>query len=178
MSGTTSDQYISEIRIFAGTYAPVGWLLCDGKEYDISNYQQLHSLIGTTYGGDGRTTFKVPNLKDEHRVPIHTDGTTNYRIGQPGGEETVKLTENQLPAHRHALLGAYSRGGGTNNPVNAAFGLSDDADIYQTTTDSSLQQMSPKMLSSVGEGQPHNNMSPYLAINYIIAYQGDYPQQG
>lgn len=167
-----SDQFIGEIRPFAGNYAPVGWLLCDGSLYNVSDYAALDAIVGTIYGGQTGKTFAVPNLSD--RAPVHPTGTIPYVVGATGGKETVTLTTKELPKHTHTLTGATSRAGSLNSPINNTFDNSNEANIYSTET-SDLETMSESMVEAVGEGGAHYNMSPYVAINFIIAYDGIFP---
>lgn len=167
-----SDQFVGEIRPFAGNYAPVDWLLCDGSVYNIHDYPDLFGILGEIYGGDGRNTFAVPNLNN--RAPVHATGSGAYRLGAIGGQEEVTLTKSQLPKHTHLLQGATSRAGSQNSPINNAFDNSNEANIYSTNT-TQLQPMSEAMVGAVGNGGSHHNMSPYVAINFIIAYNGIFP---
>ncbi|MEM7110797.1 MAG: tail fiber protein [Chloroflexota bacterium] len=165
-----SDQFIGEIRPFAGNFAPSGWFLCDGSSYSVSKYTALFSIIGVIYGGDGRTTFAVPDLSQ--RAPLHPDGP--YKLNSHGGDYTVTLSEKTMPKHTHTLQGATSRAGSLQNPANAAYDNSNDAAMYASATAVS-QTMSEETVAEVGVGNAHNNMSPYLALNFIIAYDGVFP---
>lgn len=171
-----SEAYIGEIRMFGGTFAPVGWLLCNGQLLPISQYETLYTLIGTTYGGDGQTTFALPNLQG--RIPVHfgqniSTGTT-YPLGALGGVETVTLTPNQLAAHTHLAM-AQSEVGDVNEPANAVWASSN---LKQFTATAPNAGMSAGLLSAAGGSQPHDNMMPFLAVNFIIATEGIFPQQG
>ncbi|MEM7114556.1 MAG: tail fiber protein [Chloroflexota bacterium] len=168
-----TDQYIGEIRFFACPWAPVGWVRCDGSELSINNYTQLYSVISTIYGGDGRETFKVPDLRG--RVPLHASGSDgNYRLGQLDGDKTITLNQDQMPQHTHTLEGTISRSAGTNEPENATFTISNGALVYESAS-GNLGALSGTSLSIVGGGKAHNNRSPYLVLNFYIAYQGAYP---
>jgi microcystin-dependent protein len=161
-----SDPYIGEIRMFGGNFAPVGWLLCQGQLLSISQYDALFNLIGTTYGGDGQQTFALPNLQS--RMPMHVG--SGYVLGQVGGTESVTLNTNQLPVHTHAPVGSNSANGVSPNGMYWA--------NYANTMYSSqapAAPMAPNALSPSGGNQPHDNMSPYLAINFIMAVYGIYP---
>ena len=165
--------YIGEIRIFAGNFAPAGWMFCDGAQLPISEYDTLFNLIGTTYGGDGQQTFNLPDLRG--RVPIHqgTGGGSTYVIAQSGGVENVTLTTQQTPAHTHQLLATTSIGTQTSPGGNMLANSQGPQPYIQEDPDGSLNA---GMLSgSGGGGQPHSNMQPYLGINFIISLFGVYP---
>ncbi|KEO84734.1 phage tail protein [Tumebacillus flagellatus] len=169
------DAYVGEIRVFAGTYAPVGWALCDGSLLDISGNEMLYSLIGTTYGGNGQTNFALPDLRG--RVPIHA-GTnpqtgTSYTSGERAGVETVTLLSNQLPVHTHTV-NATATPGASPTPIN---NVSAAASIYNygDSTLAPVVPMNANTLSSVGSGQAHDNMMPSLAVTFIICTEGLYP---
>lgn len=169
------DQFIGIIKIFAGNYAPVGWAFCNGQLLSIANNQALFSIIGTTYGGDGRTTFALPDLRG--CTPIAKGigtGLTSRNLGEKSGIESVTITPAQLPAHSHtynALSGNRESAEPRNNFLAATggkfYGLEDFGDR--------LLPMNPSVISPTGGSQPHNNMAPYLAINYVIALEGIYP---
>ena len=163
-----STPYIGEVRIFAGNFAPVGWLLCQGQQVSISDYDVLFNLIGTTYGGDGVNTFALPNLAS--RIPYHQG--SGYALGQTGGVEQVTLTQQQLPSHTHT---AWANGGGADQaaPGNNYWGA---GTLTAYTKDQAPDvTMSPKSLTPAGGNQPHDNMPPYLCLNFIIATEGVYP---
>jgi microcystin-dependent protein len=170
-----SSPYVGEIRMFGGSFAPSGWMTCDGQLLPISEYDTLFNLIGTTYGGDGQSTFALPNLSG--RVPVHmgtNPGTgTSYVIGQTAGVSSVTLTTNQIPNHTHAAI-ADGNLNNTNqtSPSNAFYGTTAATKFYSTKT-TGLQQMTT--LTSAGGSQPHENMQPYLAVTYIISLFGIYP---
>lgn len=174
-----SEPFIAEIRIFAGNFAPRSWAFCNGQLLPISQNTALFSLIGTTYGGDGRTTTALPNLAG--RAPMHPGrgpGLTSRRLGQKGGAETVTLSEAQMPSHNHQLTASSDSADedGTTNVANARTAETDASDrIYGTA--SNLTAMSSNALAKTGGSQAHNNLQPYLAINYIIALQGLYPSR-
>lgn len=177
-----SEPFIAEVRIFAGNFAPRGWAFCNGQLLPISQNTALFSLIGTTYGGDGRSTTALPNLQG--RVPMHPGrgpGLTARRLGERVGVETVTLTETQIPSHNHQLRGVADRPdpdpqGSQPGPTKSvsrsmggkAFG----------TNPAHTADMSSAALSVDGGGQAHENMQPFLAINYIIALQGLFPSRG
>jgi microcystin-dependent protein len=158
--------YVGEIRMFGGNFAPVGWMFCNGQILSISQYEALYALIGTTYGGDGNSTFALPNLQS--RVPMHSgNGAT---LGERGGVEEVTLTTNQIPAHSHAF-GVSSKFGSTNTPEGTVLARS----TLNQFTDSAEATATTGTLGSTGGSQLHTNMQPYLAINYIICVNGIYP---
>jgi len=171
-----SDPFIGEIKIFAGNFAPRGYAFCNGQLLPISQNTALFSILGTTYGGDGRTTLGLPNLQD--RAPMHPGrgpGLTQRRLGQTGGTDTVTLTEAQIPHHRHNITGTNSENT-EQSPVNNLFGKSSEQDIYRSGAES-FSGMSSSAIGSNGGGQAHNNRQPYLVLNYIIALVGTYPSR-
>lgn len=161
--------------MFAGNFAPVGWMFCEGQTLPISENDALFTLIGTTYGGDGQETFNLPNLAS--RIPIHMgtgpDGTT-YQIGEMAGTEQETLTTQQIPVHTHPLL-ASSAGGNVNTPGGNITGESAAVKIYLEDTPSLA--MNPQAISPVGGSQPHENTQPFLCINFIISLFGVFPTQ-
>ena len=175
-----SEPFIAEIRIFAGNFAPRGWAFCDGQLLPIAQNTALFSLIGTTYGGDGRTTTALPNLQG--RAPMHPGrgpGLTARRLGEKVGTETVTLTEAQIPSHDHTLRGSTglaSPGGPTNTSslARSRGGIT----AYQTNTTANLVDLNSSALSTTGGGQAHTNLQPFLTLNFIIALQGLYPSRG
>ncbi|HNP71261.1 MAG TPA: tail fiber protein [Kouleothrix sp.] len=171
-----SDPYIGEIRLFGGNFAPYGWFFCDGSTLQISQYETLFSLIGTTYGGDGQTTFQLPDLRG--RLPIHQgqgNGLSLRVIGQPGGAEQVTLLQGQLPVHNHSAL-ANSGAGNSDEPANNYW--SGSATVPQFVPgDQANTNMNTAAIGASGGSMPHENMQPYLAVSFIIAWQGIYPSQ-
>jgi microcystin-dependent protein len=170
-----SEPFIAEIRIFAGNFAPRSWAFCDGQLLPISQNTALFSLIGTTYGGDGRTTTALPNLQG--RAPMHPGngaGLSQRRLGQQGGVESVLLTQTELPAHNHTLkAGGNTAAGVVATPVGNTIGFAATAMGY--TTPNNLTTMAG--LPNAGGSQGHNNMQPFMAMNFIIALQGIYPSR-
>lgn len=164
-----SQPFIGEIRLFGGNFAPVGWAFCNGQLLSISQNTALFTLIGTTYGGDGQTTFALPDLRG--RLPVHQGG--GFTIGQTGGAEQVTLTTNQVPAHGHAIS-ATSTDGTSADPTNATWGES-DARTYSTSAPDATMHASA--LGAAGSGQPHDNMMPFATLNFIIALEGVFPSQ-
>lgn len=178
-----SEPFIGEIRIFAGNFAPRGWAFCDGQLLPIAQNTALFSIVGTTYGGDGRTTLGLPNLQG--RTPVHAGtgpGLTNRRLGQQGGVQDVTLTQAQMPAHTHATAAAAGNLVATTNPPNTADPRGNwlaAADVFGS--DPPNVDMSTDLfgddISATGGGQAHTNMPPYLALNFIIALQGLFPSR-
>ena len=164
------DPFIGEIKIFGGTFAPLGWNFCDGTTLDIAQNQPLYSLIGTTYGGDGVTNFKLPDLRG--RIPVHRNTIV---LGQVGGEETVALIENNYGAHAHPF---YATTALANQPTVAGNTTAQSGTIALYTEDTPQIEMDPSSVRTIpGSGLPHDNMHPFQAINYIIALEGIYPSQ-
>ncbi len=169
-----ANPYVGEIRLFAGNFAPAGWMFCDGTVLSISEYYVLFYLIGTTYGGDGLNTFALPDLRS--RVPIHMGqgvGLSNRVLAQKGGTETVTLTGSQIPAHTHVAQ-ANSNNGTATTPTGNVWAASADFSQYAMGT---TGIMNPGGVSSTGGSQPHDNMLPYLSINFIISMLGIFPSQ-
>jgi microcystin-dependent protein len=170
-----SDPYVGEIRIFAGNFAPAGWALCEGQLMSISENSTLYNLIGTTYGGDGQSTFGLPDLRG--RSPVHqgTNQGIAYVVGSSGGVETVQLTTAQLPVHTHAPQASTGANG---NPVNSPAGA-----VWsgwtggQYTTQTPTSPLNATAIANNGGSQPHDNMVPFQVINFIISLYGVYPSQ-
>ena len=173
-----SDPFLGEIRIFAGNFAPYGWAFCHGQILPIVQNTALFSILGNTYGGDGRTTFALPNLQG--RIPLHFGqgpGLSSRSLGEQVGTESVSLTQNQMPSHIHAGSALNAANAGTNNqPENNLLGKIVRTNLY-STPDAALQNMAEGSLTlqASGSGQPHSNMQPYLTLNFIIALSGIYP---
>lgn len=176
-----SEPFIAEIRIFAGNFAPRAWAFCDGQLLPIAQNTALFSLIGTTYGGDGRTTTALPNLQG--RAPMHPGrgpGLTARRLGEKVGTETVTLVEAQIPSHTHTLR-AVGAAGTEDDPTNHALARENAGTrdfIYQKNTTANLVDMASEALATTGGGQAHTNLQPFLTLNFIIALQGLYPSRG
>ena len=172
-----SEPFIAEIRIFAGNFAPRGWAFCNGQLLPISQNTALFSLIGTTYGGDGRTTTALPNL--EGRAPMHPGrgpGLTAYRLGQKSGVENVTLSEAQMPNHTHTMMANGFPASFQIPESNRTFARSQGGNAYHTS--SRLVSMGNNMLLSTGGSQSHTNLQPFLAMYFIIALVGLYPSRG
>lgn len=161
--------YVGEIRMFAGNFAPLGWALCQGQTLPISENEVLFQLIGTTYGGDGQETFQLPNLQG--RIPIHQG--SGYVIGQLAGSETVGLTVNQIPSHTHPPLCQSAMG----NQAGPGGGVWASSNLNQYSSNAPSVNMDPGALSPVGNSVAHDNMMPFLAINFIISLYGVFPSQ-
>jgi len=174
-----SEPFVAEIRVFGFNFAPVGWALCNGRIMSISQNTALFSLLGTTYGGDGISTFALPNLQGA--APLGADqgpGLSPRYIGETGGESAVALTTNQLPAHFHFVQCDSKADGNSNSPAGAYFVASRaraTSSGYQTAAPSVA--MSPDAVGSTGGSQSHNNMPPYLGLNFCIALQGIFPSR-
>jgi microcystin-dependent protein len=163
-----AQPYVGEIRMFAGNFAPAGWMFCEGQKLPISEYETLFQLIGTTYGGDGQETFDLPDLRG--RIPIHQGN--GFILAETGGVETVTLTTQQIPVHTHALL-ASTNFGNTAQPNNLVLGASSTFDLYVDSPATSA--MAAADIGPVGGSQPHNNFQPYLCVDFIISLFGIFP---
>lgn len=163
------EQYIGEIRLFGGNFAPRGWAFCHGQLLSISQYDALFTLIGTTYGGDGQTTFALPDLRG--RIPLHPSAA--HPLGQRGGTETVTLTRSQLPSHSHTA-GAQVDAGTQTSPAGAVWSQS-NTNAYAAVNANAA--MSASAITTAGGSQPHDNMMPFLALNFIISLEGIFPSQ-
>jgi microcystin-dependent protein len=171
-----SEPFVAEIRIWAGNFAPRGWAFCNGQLLPISQNTALFSLVGTTYGGDGRTTFGLPNLQD--RAPMHPGrgpGLTDRRLGERVGATSVTLSEAQMPQHNHTAVVDVNPAN-LNNPANAYFTRSASSNVYGTP--GTPGPAASQMLGSSGGSQPHNNLQPFLGLSFIIALVGLYPSRG
>lgn len=169
------DPFVAEIRIFGFNFAPKGWAFCNGKLMAISQNTALFSLLGTTYGGDGRSTFALPDLQGRSPMFYGQGPGLSYRdIGEAAGEETITLLQSEIPAHSHTLNGVNDSGL-QSNPGGA---LPARANIYKSNPGSvPLVQMNLSAVAPTGNSQPHNNMQPYLTLNMCIALQGIFPQR-
>jgi len=163
-----AQPYIGEIRMFAGNFAPAGWMFCEGQLLPISENETLFQLIGTTYGGDGQSTFGLPDLRG--RIPIHQGN--GFTLAETGGAEEITLTVQQIAAHSHPMLGTNSIVNDA-NPFNNVLGQTNTFDLYQSTPGG--QPMAPQSVGNVGGSQPHTNFQPYLCVDFIISLFGLFP---
>ena len=172
------DPFIGEIRAFTFGYAPTPWLACEGQLLPVSRYTALFSVIGTLYGGDGRTNFALPDLSA--KAPMSAgqgQGLRPYDVGEVAGEQAVRLTEATVPPHQHSLQAFPSRSGNVSSPsAKTALATSSPGSGYDSATPTSPALMDPNSISPAGGGpQPHENMMPTLALNFCIAYEGVFP---
>jgi len=177
-----TQPYVGEIRMFAGSFAPAGWMLCQGAILPISENETLFQLIGTTYGGDGEETFALPNLQS--RIPIHqgTSAGITYGLGEAAGAEDVTLTINQIPAHMHLVQVATTPADQTTPASNSVVStegesVANRAPVYTAYANVNQVQLSVQTVGSSGGSQPHSNIQPILAINFIISLFGIFPSQ-
>lgn len=171
-----AEPFIAEIRMFAGNFAPRGWAFCNGQLLPISQNTALFSLIGTTYGGDGRNTTALPNLQG--RVPMHPGrgpGLTSRTLGEAGGEQNVTLTTNQMPSHSHDLSASSVKGNSVSPLSGVPATTENNVNIY-SSSDTNIVNVENDG-EQFGGGQGHNNMQPFLAINFIIALVGIFPSR-
>jgi microcystin-dependent protein len=174
-----ADPFVAEIRIFPFNFAPRGWSWCDGQLLPLSQNTALFSLLGTTYGGNGKSNFALPDLQG--RAPMHPDqgpGLSLHDLGETGGSETVTLLESEIPSHAHAMNGQGSNSN-LNDPANAvlarAFG---GGNMYKTPAGAPTVALSNQSIAPAGGDQPHNNLMPYLTFYFCIALQGVFPPRG
>jgi len=171
-----AQPYVGEIRMFGGNFAPAGWMLCDGQLLPISENETLFQLIGTTYGGDGESTFALPNLQS--RIPIHMGqgaGLTNRTLAEAAGVESVTLTTQQIPIHTHAVLASQTKG--TDNlPSNNVMASQAPVTVFKPSAVAPGLAMNAASVTPAGGNQPHDNMHPFLCINFIISLYGLFPQ--
>ena len=165
-----AQPYVGEIRMFAGNFAPAGWMFCEGQLLPISENETLFQLIGTTYGGDGQSTFALPDLRG--RLPLHQGN--GFTLAETGGAETVTLTVNQIPVHSHPFLGTGNLATG-NAPTNNVPASSTGATVLPYGTDAPPTTLAPQSISPVGGSQPHTNFQPYLCVDFIISLFGIFP---
>jgi len=174
-----SDPFVAEIRIFGFNFPPKGWAFCNGQIMPISQNTALFSLLGTMYGGDGKSTFQLPDMQGN--TPLmwgQGSGLSLYDEGQTGGEETVTLLESEIPVHTHNMMSSVENGTQGTLSNNITIASSVGGALYQTTTNANLVQMNFQSLSPAGSSFPHNNMMPYLTLNFCIALQGVFPPRG
>ncbi|MEK9711172.1 MAG: tail fiber protein [Thalassolituus sp.] len=172
-----SDPFVGEIRMFAGNFAPRGWAFCDGQLLAVSQNDALFSLLGTTYGGDGRTTFALPDMRG--RLPVHQGqgpGLTMHRMGAEYGSETVTLNINEIPGHSHELM-ASTQAVDSANPASDVMGSHTDGDMVYAPVSADIGTLSSSTIDVSGGSRSHTNLMPALCINYIIALFGIYPSR-
>lgn len=165
-----AQPYVGEIRMFAGNFPPVGWMFCEGQLLPISENEQLFTLIGTTYGGDGESTFALPDLRG--RIPIHQGN--GFILAETGGAEEITLTITQIPAHTHAALCSINTATGT-SPNGTVLAAPPDVNTLPYGTDAPVGPLNPVSVGPVGGSQPHTNFQPYLCVDFIISLFGLFP---
>ncbi|HUK36462.1 MAG TPA: tail fiber protein [Vicinamibacterales bacterium] len=165
-----AQPYVGEIRMFAGNFAPAGWMFCEGQLLPISEYETLFNLIGTTYGGDGQSTFALPDLRG--RIPMHFGN--GFTLAETGGAEEITLTISQIPAHSHPLLGTLNAGD-QGNPGGSV--VAQNAAVLLYTESDTTANCGAQAVSSTGGSQPHDNFQPYLCVDFIISLFGIFPSQ-
>jgi len=170
-----AQPYVGEIRMFAGNFAPAGWMFCEGQLLPISEYETLFNLIGTTYGGDGQSTFALPDLRG--RLPVHQgqgSGLSSYTLAETGGAEAVTLTAQQIPVHTHPYVVAAGAG----NQISPSGNLSSQSfNVTPYINDVPGGAFNPAAVTPTGGSQPHTNLQPYLCVNYIVSLFGIFPSQ-
>lgn len=172
-----ANPMIGEIQMFAGDFAPAGWAFCDGQLLSIAQFSALFSILGTLYGGDGRTNFGLPDLQE--RAPLHAGqgpGLTDRRLGVKGGAAEVALSVGQLPSHGHSLAASGAGRTGTPSAATLFATTADGDDVYGAASDM-LDMAASTVGNSAGAGAPHPNRQPYLSINFVIALQGVFPSR-
>lgn len=165
-----AQPYVGEIRMFAGNFAPAGWMFCNGQLLPISENETLFQLIGTTYGGDGQSTFALPDLRG--RVPIHQG--SGFILAETGGAEEITLTVSQIPAHSHPVL-ASQNVASSNSPSNRTFGGASTFGASPYGSDLPKASLNASSITPTGGSQPHTNFQPYLCVNFIISLFGIFP---
>lgn len=165
-----AQPYVGEIRMFAGNFAPAGWMFCEGQLLPISENETLFNLIGTTYGGDGQSTFALPDLRG--RLPIHQGN--GFILAETGGAEEITLTVNQIPSHSHPFL-ASNGNASSGSPANSVPANATVSSAFLYFTDNPNVNMAPQSITAVGGSQPHTNFQPYLCIDFIISLYGIFP---
>jgi microcystin-dependent protein len=167
-----AQPYVGEIRMFAGNFAPAGWMFCEGQLLPISENETLFNLIGTTYGGDGQSTFALPDLRG--RIPLHFGN--GFTLAETGGVEEITLTVSQIPAHSHPFL-ATTNLASSNSPTSNLGAPNNVFGVFPYGSDAPRTTLNPQSMSSVGGSQPHNNFQPYLCVDFIISLFGIFPSQ-
>ncbi|MEA2870128.1 MAG: hypothetical protein QOH67_104 [Hyphomicrobiales bacterium] len=171
-----ADPFVAEIRIFGFQFAPKGWAFCDGQLLPLSQNTALFSLLGTTYGGDGKSTFALPNMQGN--APMHPGqgpGLSLHDLGETGGSQTVTLLESEIPTHSHTLMASNEDGTQGSLTANITIANSVGGKLYQTITNANVVPMNFGALGPAGGSLPHNNMQPFLTLNFCIALQGVFP---
>ncbi|MDQ4124123.1 MAG: tail fiber protein [Actinomycetota bacterium] len=173
-----ADPFVAEIRIFPFNFAPKGWAFCNGQLLPISQNTALFSLLGTTYGGDGKSTFALPDLQGSAAMHPDADGS-QFPLGGQGGSDTVTLLQSEIPVHTHTAQAFNTLPGTTGAPAPTnSLSRSADGNAWQSNASANLVQMNPQMIGLSGGSLPHNNMQPYLTLNFNIALQGVFPPRG
>jgi microcystin-dependent protein len=165
-----AQPYVGEIRMFAGNFAPAGWMFCEGQLLPISENETLFQLIGTTYGGDGQSTFALPDLRG--RIPIHQGN--GFILAETGGAEEITLTVSQIPAHSHPFLASLASGS-SGSPANSLPANGSVAAAFLYFADNPNVNMAPQSIGPTGGSQPHTNFQPYLCVDFIISLFGIFP---
>jgi microcystin-dependent protein len=171
-----SNPFVAEIRIFPFNFAPTGWAFCDGQLLPLSQNTALFSLLGTTYGGDGKSNFALPNLQGD--APMHPGqgpGLSLHDLGETGGSDTVSLLESEIPSHSHGLMTFGGQASAHDPAPTLSFARAIGIDPYSATVTSGTAVMSDNTVAPAGGDQPHNNLMPYLTLNFCIALQGVFP---
>lgn len=174
-----AEAYTGEIRIFAGNYAPIDWAFCDGSTLLVNQHQVLFTIIGNRFGGDGKTDFKLPDLRG--KAPMHYGtgtGLTTREFATEVGEVSVSLSSEQMPAHKHEIQGSTKTTGGASSPEGAvwsALGGLNPKKLYKEFTPTTKVNIHQQAIETTGGNMPHNNMQPYVALNFIICLYGEYP---
>jgi microcystin-dependent protein len=170
------DPFVAEIRIFPFNFAPKGWAFCDGQLLPISQNTALFSLVGTFYGGDGRSTFALPDLQGQAAMASgQGPGLSDHIVGEQSGTEIVTLLESEMPNHTHALRANPQLGDSPSPATDRSIARLGSINVYQTTSNANLTPMAAQSLPVAGGNLPHNNMQPYLTLNFCIALQGVFP---
>jgi len=170
------DPFVAEIRIFPFNFAPKGWAFCDGQLLPLSQNTALFSLLGTTYGGDGKSNFALPDMQG--RAPMHPGqgpGLSLHDLGETGGSETVSLLESEIPSHSHALMASATNSSKPNPIGNSLTRIAANGTPYVAAAGATLSPFADQALAPAGGDQPHNNMQPYLTLSFCIALQGVFP---
>jgi microcystin-dependent protein len=168
-----AEPFLSEIRIMSFNFAPKGWSMCNGQLMPINQNQALFSLLGTTFGGNGQTTFALPDMRGN--VPIHVG--SGHTLGEKGGQQSTTLTISQLPTHIHFMNATSNTGVANTLPSSTTMLANASGDFIYNDPSSNLVTLDPRAVSNIGGSQPHNNMQPYLTLTFCIALQGIFPSQ-